>query len=642
MIPSWACGQYRGVRRLATRELWGTAVVAILLVACGGREHQIGLDDAGTTPAIGGSSSLASGGSAGSVGGGLGGSDSGGGAGGGAPDGRGGTSEQGAAGAGSAGDRGGPSGCVLLVDAARGDDSREGRTWGSALASVGAALDRVASGCEIWLTSGSYAPGNTRASTFSVPDNVTLRGGFSGDEIVESERDAKSAATILSGDLNVALEPRDNTYHVVTTHGTATLDRLTVTGGNADQEGTADENGGGILAGGPLKLIDVTVSGNRAVANGAGVFVAFDLTVTGGAFEHNLADGKGGAIWLKSPLKATIHGSHFEGNHAPEGGGIQASAPGVEVVDASFTACEATDRGGALSSDEISTVLIGRSTFDENGASEGGAIFALGPLSLTSTRFSNTQSTFGAAVVSNSTLVVDGGEFSDNQGAIAIADRGSSCSGIVKNSSFTRNHGATIAGAIQVNGCRLSVSHSSFDSNSGLTGGAIDFEDFIAPGHWLSVETSTFTGNTCQSGGAAIYNWGGDAELSKLLFSKNSGGSAVYAWQSPSVAIIQSRFLDNEGSEDVAGALTLSSSNGAITDSEFARNRSPRAGAILMMGETLYLTNVTVADNVGDTGGFLHGVAGGGLDSYGAVTIQNSIFWGNQPKNILNEDNNPD
>lgn len=620
------------MRRLAAERLWATAVSASVLIACGGREHQIGLGDAGATFAIGGGSSLASGGSAASVGGGFSGS------GGGAPAGRGGTTDQGAAGAGGVGDRGGPSGCVLLVDPARGNDAQEGRTWGSALASVGAALERVSSGCEIWLTSGTYVPGTARTSTFSVPDNVTLRGGFSGAEIAEGERDVKNAATILSGDLNVSLEPRDNTYHVVTTRGTATLDRLTVTGGNADQEGTADENGGGILAGGPLKLIDVTVYRNRAAADGAGVFVPFDLTVTGGAFENNLADGQGGGIRLKSPLKATIHGSRFEANHATQGGGISASAPGVEVVDTSFTGCEATEHGGALSSDDTSAVLVGRSTFESNEAPEGGAIYAMGPLSLTSTRVSNTRGSFGSAVSSISTLLVDGGEFSDNQGAISLSDRGFGCSGTVKNSAFSRNDGVDSGGAISVNGCRLSVSRSSFDANSGLAGGGIAFTDFNAPGHWLSVESSTFTNNTCQSGGGAIYILGGDAEFSKLLISKNSGFSAVYASQSPSVAISQSRFLDNEGTQDIAGALTLSASSGSITDSEFARNRSARAGAILMNGETLYLLNVTVADNVGDMGGFLQGVAGGGLQSNGAVTIQNSIFWGNQPTNILSED----
>jgi hypothetical protein len=620
------------VHVLAGKVLWSTAVSASLLVACGGGDHQIGKGAAGATSGVGGTSSPASGGSA-PFGSASSGSGPGAGASGAVPDGQGGKTEQGAAGASGAGGRGGPSGCVLLVDAARGDDSQDGQTWASALASLGAALERVSGGCEIWLTSGAYVPGQARTSTFSVPDRVTLRGGFFSGELAESDRDVKNAATILSGDLGVLLEPSDNSYHVVSTQGVATLDRLTVTGGNADQVGTADENGGGILAGGPLKLVEVTVSANRAVANGGGVFVLFDLSVSGGAFEHNSAAVQGGAISLKSPLKATIHGSHFEDNRAAHGGAVSASAPGVEVVDSSFSACQA-ERGGALETSDTSTVLVGRSTFESNRAGEGGAIFALGPLSLTSSRVSNTLSNIGAAVVSNSTLLVEGGEFSDNQGAIALSDRGAGCSGIVKNSSFSKNH----SGAIIVNGCRLSVSGSSFDSNSGLIGGAIEFEDFIAPGHWLTVEDSRFEGNTSQGGGAAIYNWGGNAELSRLLFSANSGGSAVYAWQSSSVAISQSRFLDNVGADDTAGALILASSSGSIVDSEFTRNRSPRNGAILLQGGSLFISNVTVAGNVGDPEHFLDNEPAGGLQNYGTVTIKNSIFWANQPTDILSED----
>lgn len=623
------------MRLLAAKKLWATVASAVAVMACGGHEYQLGVADAGATFAMGGSSSAASGGNEASIGG-SGGSISSAGGAGDAPDGRGGNTEQGAAGAGGAGDRGGPSGCVLLVDAARGDDSQDGRTWGSALASLTAALERVSSDCEVWLTSGTYVPGTARTSTFSVPAEVTLRGGFSGAEIGEGERDAKSAATILSGDLNVPLEPGDNTYHVVTTRGTVTLDRLTVTGGNADQAESEDENGGGILAGGPLNLVDVIVSENRATVSGGGVFVPFDLTVSGGAFESNSASGQGGAISLQSPLKATIRNSRFQGNRANEGGAIFASAPGVEIVDSTFKGCQASDRGGALATDPTSTTLVRGSTFESNEAGQGGAIYAAGPLSLNSSRVSKTVGSYGSAVVSISTLLVEGGEFSENQGAIELSDRGYSCSGMVKNSSFKKNEGGS--GAIIVNGCRLAVSGSSFDSNSGLMAGAIDFEDFIAPGHWLLVENSTFEKNTCQNGASAIYTWGGNLELTKVLFSANWGGSALYAWESASIAISQSRFLDNLGIESAAGALTLWSSSASVVNSEFARNRAPRTGAILLLDRSLYLSNVTIAGNVGDADGSLSGPSVGGLENWGTATIQNSIFWANQPSNILNED----
>jgi len=601
-----------------------------MLAGCGGHDYQIGMSDAGN----GGTASSANGGSGAALAGAPGSSGFGAGASGGTPEAQGGKADQGiaTAGAGGVGAQGGPSGCVLVVDATRGNDSHDGRSWPAALASVGAALQRVSSGCEVWLTGGTYLPGNARTSTFLVPDGVTLRGGFSGNELAESDRSAKNAATILNGDLGVALEPSDNTYHVLTTQGAATLDRLTVTGGNADGSDTADENGGGILAGGPLKLVDVTLSDNRAAVDGGGIFVPFELTVSGGTFQHNSAERNGGAISLHAQLKATIQDSHFEANRGLRGGAVSASAPGLELRDTSFTACEA-EFGGALDTDEITTVLVGRSKFDANRAGQGGAIFAVGPLSLVASQVSNTGGTIGSAVVAYSTLLVDGSEFTDNLGAIALLDSGYSCSGILKNSSFSRNHDVAGGGAVSVNGCRLAVNRSDFDSNTGGLAGAIAFQDFIAPGHWLSVQDSTFENNSCQSGGSAIYDWGGNAELTKVRFSANSGGSTIYALQAGSIAIDQSRFLDNLGSEDVAGALTLSSSSGSIVDTEFARNRSPRTGAILLLDGSLYLRNVSVGGNVGDTTGVLSGIAGG-LELYGSVTIKSSIFWANQPAEI--------
>jgi hypothetical protein len=603
-----------GVRMLAARSL-RFAVATTVLAGCGMTDHQLGMAPAGGSSggatASGGSAAVA--GSATDLGMGAG-----------AP-GEGGT--EGVAGASGAGNGGGPSGCVFLVEAAGGDDANDGRTWASALASVDVALERASSGCEVWLSSGTYVPGIARQSTFAVPDSVTLRGGFAGVENAAGDRDSKNAPTILSGDLGTPLEISDNAYHVVTTLGAATLERITVSGGNADEMETAD-SGGGILAGGLLELVDVTVSENRAATSGGGVFAPLGLVVSGGVYERNTAKVSGGAISATAPLQVTIQGANFDENSADAGGAVSASAPSVQIVDSSFTASDASTYGGGVYTDDTSTLLIGRSTFDSNGGGEGGAIFARGPLSLTSSNVLNTRGEPGSAVVCVSTLLVDGGEFSDNEGgALGVLDRGSGCSGIVKNSTFSRNEGLTGAGAIHSYGCTLSVSRSSFDSNRGSSGGAVQFDDFIAPGHWLSVEDSVFEGNTSQSGGAAIYTWGGNAELSRNLFERNFGSTPVYAWYSPSIAIHQSRFIDNEGGEDGAGALFLLSTSAAVVNSEFARNRSPRAGAVLLLEGELYISNVTVAGNLGDTAG--------GLESYGPVTINNSIFWGNQPSDIV-------
>src|SRR4029077_13375711 len=122
-------------------------------------------------------------------------------------------------------------------------------------------------GCEVWIAEGTYLPGTERDSTFLVPVGVSLRGGFVGSETSARKRDIAQHRSVLSGNVGEVLSADDNTLHVVTTLGEATLDGLEVTSGNAD-DGTS---GGGVLAGGKLTLLDCVISDNVSTANGGGI-----------------------------------------------------------------------------------------------------------------------------------------------------------------------------------------------------------------------------------------------------------------------------------------------------------------------------------------------------------------------------------
>jgi len=76
-----------------------------------------------------------------------------------------------------------------------------------------------------------------RTTTFSMKSGVALYGGFDGTETSRNQRDWETNITTLSGDIGVAGDNSDNSYHVVTGSGvdeTATLDGFTITGGNAN------------------------------------------------------------------------------------------------------------------------------------------------------------------------------------------------------------------------------------------------------------------------------------------------------------------------------------------------------------------------------------------------------------------------
>jgi len=129
----------------------------------------------------------------------------------------------------SGGEAGTPtdSDCTLHVLPYTGDDTKDGASWDGAVRSLTRALALAHAGCEVWLASGTYTPTNdsNRDATFTVPDGVTLRGGFVGTERSPADRSFAELLPLLSGDIGIQDDSDDDAYHVVTTLGTATQTR---------------------------------------------------------------------------------------------------------------------------------------------------------------------------------------------------------------------------------------------------------------------------------------------------------------------------------------------------------------------------------------------------------------------------------
>lgn len=188
---------------------------------------------------------------------------------------------------------------VIYVNAARaGQATQDGKSWATAYAYLQDAINDAQSGDEIWVAAGVYYPDeavngavevtdNDRGSSFEIPDNVGVYGGFNGTETARSQRDPSANLTVLSGDLDkndttvngvVVTSPEANTtgsnaYHVVVFYeaASAVLDGFTITAGRADSTGD-NAHGGGVWA----KFSTPTISqcvlqGNYAI-NGAGIY----------------------------------------------------------------------------------------------------------------------------------------------------------------------------------------------------------------------------------------------------------------------------------------------------------------------------------------------------------------------------------
>ncbi len=238
----------------------------------------------------------------------------------------------------------------------------DGTSWENAYGGLQEALDNTSSwGDTIWVAEGIYRPVDCtvcteedRATSFNIQNEIVVLGGFpdSGDPDMD-DRDSEEFPTILSGDIGVANDVADNSYHVLTLELSnsiqqVTLDGLEVNGGFANGTANIDKSGAGlhIVLGAPIIRQCLFVN-NQAEQQGGGVYNAngngrfehcrFENNVAqdGGAiafalniaplflnswFNNNIATGRGGAIFYGGNTSLRIHGCVFYQNEANEGG----------------------------------------------------------------------------------------------------------------------------------------------------------------------------------------------------------------------------------------------------------------------------------------------------------------------------------
>ncbi len=255
--------------------------------------------------------------------------------------------------------------------------SNIGTSWANAYTDLQSALAQA--GClQIWVARGTYRPtsGTDRTISFNLRPGAVVYGGFNGTEATIGDRFLVANPTILSGDIGVAGDNTDNSYHVVVMDGTTAggtittgnlLSDFTIRDGNANGAGTNQGNGGGLFCNG----------------NGAGHECSPELANL--VFENNSAT-DGGAVY----------------NDGDSGG---KSSP--DVHDVMFRNNTVTDSGGGMYNNGrngTSSPLVDRAAFITNSAaSTAGAMYNDGttsghssPTVHSSTFYANTANFAGA------------------------------------------------------------------------------------------------------------------------------------------------------------------------------------------------------------------------------------------------------
>ncbi|MBC7770907.1 MAG: right-handed parallel beta-helix repeat-containing protein [Pyrinomonadaceae bacterium] len=289
-----------------------------------------------------------------------------------------------------------------------------GQSWATAYSSLVDALAEAGvqpAVTEIWVAAGTYTPdrgSHNRSDAFVLVSNVSLLGGFAGDEVSADQRAPALNVTILSGDLSNNDLPNfqrrtDNCRHVLVGANLASgvIDGFTIRGGNADFRGDdllgggalylfvcnyqvrnclfTDNIAGGVqpdiggfggavlIRGGTASVSSCAFEANRGMNGGALAISGFDpdrstlefnVTIADCDFTNNFSPSQtGGAMWttadppLFGPVDSglTVTRCNFVNNRAEYfGAWIDQNTPRLAVIDCVFSGNSALEAGGAF------------------------------------------------------------------------------------------------------------------------------------------------------------------------------------------------------------------------------------------------------------------------------------------------------
>ena len=263
--------------------------------------------------------------------------------------------------------------------------SNTGQTWQDAFTNLHMALGASQPGDSIWVAEGIYVPaiGASRDSSFNLPSEVRLFGGFAGTESSILQRDWQAHPTVLSGDIGVFGDSTDNAYTILyllnPDLGTV-VDGLTFRHGIADNPESAPAASSPKKCGGAMYIM---------AANG----IAYP-DIQNCIFEHNYAFLRGGAVYVNGEGTGSVAPRFlnciFRHNRARiNGGGVYRDGSSWVERSPDFGACLfeqnfSNRRGGGLyfnDRERTDTMDLVDCTFLKNTINleeGGGAVFNLG------------------------------------------------------------------------------------------------------------------------------------------------------------------------------------------------------------------------------------------------------------------------
>ena len=231
---------------------------------------------------------------------------------------------------------------IIYVDA-NATGTNDGTDWTNAFTDLEVALSLQECGLtgEIRVAGGqTFTPSTSRLCTnncdsprdyyFLIHEDIQLKGSYD----VSTNTQDYSNPTILSGDIGVANDNNDNTYHVIVTNylsNDAIIDGFVITIGLANNTESSIINGNEIYKGRGAGMYNnssspiasnIIFSENSAIYEGGGMYnILSNPNIFNTVFSENLADVAGGGIY-NNHSSPSISNATFSMNISNYGGGI--------------------------------------------------------------------------------------------------------------------------------------------------------------------------------------------------------------------------------------------------------------------------------------------------------------------------------
>ena len=449
---------------------------------------------------------------------------------------------------------------------------------------------------------------------------------------------------------------------------------------------SADVEGGAIdintLNGNPK----VTISGSKFINNsaplGGAILNIKDLTVKGSTFINNTPNtifnwvGDGGNLNLNIRTFTDLQNAiglvtgtiTLNQNVAMTAKEAADFTNGITInkditIDGKGHTIDAKTLGRIFNIGEGFTVTLTNATLINGKATEGGAIYNDGSLTLSDVKLSdNAADSYGGAVFNNGELVVSDSVFDSND----IVNRGSASVDYggaaiynwydgtltVSGSNFTNNiknykNGDRLVGAIATIG-DATISDSYFVNNAGRWGGAITTSGALIAGD--DVNTLTVSGSTFKENGglygAGIFVAGSDFTVSDCVFDKNTAfgkgnmtpnnnnGAAIVVTDTGkdiTGIITDSNFTNNKA--HFSGAVDICEGKITIKNSIFVNNSAEYCAGAIAVDSQINKPAVEIINSKFDSNSAEYG---GAIYNYYNLTVVDSTFTNNSKDTIYN------